>query len=113
MIIIEQRCEYYVEKVRRTSGGRLASLGLECQGQTIPYFDTDFNLVHALKLSPSRMAKVKSEYIAAGGNRHPSAADWDAASGLLAYASNRNIALWSPLVLELHTRTTQTRSPPL
>lgn len=56
------------------------------------------------------MAKIQSEYLAAGGNRHPSAADWDAASGLLAYATDRNIALWSPLVLELHLQTIQTRS---
>lgn len=34
------------------------------------------------------------EYIAAGGNRHPSAADW--APGLLAYGAGINIALWNP-----------------
>ncbi len=47
------------------------------------------------------MAEFQADYIAAGGNRHPSAADWDAESGLLAYGTDRNIALWSPLVLEL------------
>ncbi|MCJ1312778.1 hypothetical protein MMC25_006454 [Agyrium rufum] len=41
--------------------------------------------------------EVRSKYIAAGGNRHPSAADWDVASGLLAFGSDRNIALWEPL----------------
>ncbi|KAM0722154.1 hypothetical protein Q7P37_001595 [Cladosporium fusiforme] len=34
------------------------------------------------------------EYIAAGGNRHPSAADW--APGLLAFGAGINIALWNP-----------------
>ena len=38
------------------------------------------------------------EYLAAGGNRHPSAADWDLASGLLAFGADRNVAIWSPLV---------------
>ncbi|APA15152.1 hypothetical protein SS1G_08752 [Sclerotinia sclerotiorum 1980 UF-70] len=41
------------------------------------------------------MNKITSEYLAAGGNRHPSAADWDE-SGLLAYGTDRNIALWYP-----------------
>jgi len=39
-----------------------------------------------------------SEYIAAGGNRHPAAADWDRETGLLAYGTDRNIALWEPAV---------------
>jgi elongator complex protein 2 len=34
------------------------------------------------------------EYVAAGGNRHPSAADW--APGLLAFGAGINIALWNP-----------------
>lgn len=34
------------------------------------------------------------EYIAAGANRHPSAADW--ASSLLAFGAGNNIALWNP-----------------
>lgn len=38
------------------------------------------------------------EYLAVGGNRHPSAADWDPASGLLAFGADRNVAIWSPLV---------------
>ncbi|WPG99848.1 Hypothetical protein R9X50_00266800 [Acrodontium crateriforme] len=38
--------------------------------------------------------KVESEYIAAGGNRHPSSADW--ATGLLAFGAGNNIALWNP-----------------
>lgn len=37
-------------------------------------------------------------YFAAGANRHPAAADWDVLSGLLAYGSDRNIAIWNPLV---------------
>ncbi len=47
------------------------------------------------------MVKFSSEYVAAGGNRHPSAADWDSVSGVLAYGADRNIALWSPLVLRV------------
>ncbi|KAI9746512.1 MAG: hypothetical protein M1818_000225 [Claussenomyces sp. TS43310] len=34
------------------------------------------------------------EYIASGGNRHPSAADWY--GKFLAYGTDRNIALWEP-----------------
>ena len=34
------------------------------------------------------------DFIAAGGNRHPAAADWK--PGLLAFASSNNIALWNP-----------------
>lgn len=41
------------------------------------------------------MNKIAPEYLAAGANRHPSAADWDE-SGLLAYGADRNIALWYP-----------------
>ncbi|KAJ8068161.1 hypothetical protein OCU04_003732 [Sclerotinia nivalis] len=41
------------------------------------------------------MNKIIPEYLAAGANRHPSAADWDE-SGLLAYGTDRNIALWYP-----------------
>ena len=37
-------------------------------------------------------------YFAAGANRHPAAADWDASSGILAFGSDRNIVLWEPLV---------------
>ena len=44
------------------------------------------------------MIDIYSAYIAAGGNRHPSAADWDPRSGLLAYGSHQNVALWNPLV---------------
>ncbi|KAI9793620.1 MAG: hypothetical protein M1833_000706 [Piccolia ochrophora] len=43
------------------------------------------------------MVKIEKEFIAVGGNRHPSAADWDPSSGLVAFASDRNIALWDPL----------------
>ena len=38
---------------------------------------------------------ISIDFIAAGGNRHPSAADWDA-SGLLAYGADCNVALWQP-----------------
>lgn len=39
-------------------------------------------------------SRVSLDYIAAGGNRHPSAAEW--APGLLAFGSGNNIALWNP-----------------
>jgi len=43
--------------------------------------------------------KVESDFIAAGGNRHPAAADWDTGgSGLLAFGAGDNVALWKPLV---------------
>ena len=45
------------------------------------------------------MLQYSIEYIAAGGNRHPTAADWDAESGLLAYGADKNIAIWNPLVM--------------
>ena len=44
------------------------------------------------------MVHWNTEYLAAGGNRHPSAADWDSASGLVAFGADRNVAIWSPLV---------------
>ncbi|KAL8808883.1 MAG: hypothetical protein Q9200_003927 [Gallowayella weberi] len=44
------------------------------------------------------MVYFHSEYIAAGGNRHPAAADWDTVTGLLAFGSNSNVALWKPLL---------------
>jgi elongator complex protein 2 len=40
------------------------------------------------------MASARLEYIAAGGNRHPCAADWT--EDLLAYGSGHNIAVWKP-----------------
>ncbi|KAI4765477.1 WD40 repeat-like protein [Aureobasidium sp. EXF-3400] len=40
------------------------------------------------------MASARLEYIAAGGNRHPCAADWT--EELLAYGSGHNIAIWKP-----------------
>lgn len=40
------------------------------------------------------MSGAFQEYIAAGGNRHPSAADWD--SELLAFGTGNNIAIWNP-----------------
>ncbi|CAD0081498.1 unnamed protein product [Aureobasidium vineae] len=40
------------------------------------------------------MAAAHLEYIAAGGNRHPCAADWT--EELLAYGSGHNIAIWRP-----------------
>ncbi|KAI9892373.1 MAG: hypothetical protein M1814_001575 [Vezdaea aestivalis] len=43
------------------------------------------------------MIKVDSTFIAAGGNRHPAAADWDVTSGLLAFGAGKNIAIWRPL----------------
>lgn len=46
------------------------------------------------------MVSLKAEYLAAGGNRHPAAADWDD-TGLLAFGSDRNTALWRPEVRDL------------
>ncbi|KAF2773086.1 WD40 repeat-like protein [Teratosphaeria nubilosa] len=46
-----------------------------------------------------KQADISLGYIAAGGNRHPSAADWGQDSdniGLLAFGSGNNVALWSP-----------------
>lgn len=40
------------------------------------------------------MSTASLEYIAAGGNRNPSAADWDLS--ILAYGTGNNIALWNP-----------------
>ncbi|KAL9587572.1 MAG: hypothetical protein Q9212_000149 [Teloschistes hypoglaucus] len=47
------------------------------------------------------MVQFEIEYISAGGNRNPAAADWDEDTGLLAYGSGRNIALWRPLTIRL------------
>jgi hypothetical protein len=43
------------------------------------------------------MIHSRSQYLAAGANRHPSTADWDIA-GLLAFGADRNVALWRPQV---------------
>lgn len=40
------------------------------------------------------MSEFTLDFIAAGGNRHPAAADWK--PGLLAFGSGNNIALWDP-----------------
>ena len=40
------------------------------------------------------MASTTLDFIAAGGNRHPAAADWQ--PGLVAFGSGNNIALWNP-----------------
>ena len=45
----------------------------------------------------SRMMDLNAEYLAAGANRHPAAADWDE-NGILAFGADRNIALWRPQV---------------
>ncbi|RMJ26731.1 hypothetical protein PHISP_02385 [Aspergillus sp. HF37] len=42
------------------------------------------------------MATVTPDYISAGGNRHPAAADWDRRSGVLAFGADNNVALWDP-----------------
>lgn len=47
------------------------------------------------------MFEFNTEYLAAGGNKHPAAADWDTASSLLAYGADNNVALWKPLVVHL------------
>ena len=38
------------------------------------------------------MAPLKAEYIAAGANRHPSAADWW--GGMLAFGTGWNVGIW-------------------
>ncbi len=48
-------------------------------------------------------ADVHTNLIAVGGNRHPSAADWDPISGLLAFGADQNIALWNPKVKAIFT----------
>jgi len=40
------------------------------------------------------MITTQTQFIAAGGNRHPSGADWHGEQ--LAYASGHNIAVWNP-----------------
>ena len=50
------------------------------------------------------MLEFRTEYIAAGGNRHPSAADWNPLTGLLAFGSDRNVALWEPLGVHLSSQ---------
>lgn len=47
------------------------------------------------------MIEFKPEYLAAGGNKHPAAADWDVTSGVLAYGTDRNVALWKPVVVHV------------
>ena len=43
-----------------------------------------------------QMTSIATEYISVGGNRHPSAADWDRGSGVLAFGADNNVALWRP-----------------
>jgi len=45
------------------------------------------------------MTQARVEYLAAGANRHPSAADWNE-DGVLAFGADRNIALWEPEVCD-------------
>lgn len=42
----------------------------------------------------STMTAPRLEYVASGGNRNPSAADWNC--DILAYGTGSNIALWDP-----------------
>ena len=46
----------------------------------------------------SVMLDFQSSYIAAGANNHPSAADWNPDTGLLAFGADQNVALWEPVV---------------
>ncbi|KAI4207348.1 MAG: hypothetical protein LQ346_000597 [Caloplaca aetnensis] len=48
------------------------------------------------------MVHAHAKYVAAGGNRHPAAADWDLETGILAYGSDRNVALWKPVDEQLN-----------
>ncbi|KAL9625027.1 MAG: hypothetical protein Q9160_000756 [Pyrenula sp. 1 TL-2023] len=43
------------------------------------------------------MQSATSAYISTGGNRHPSAADWDHQSNILAFGAGQNIAIARPL----------------
>ena len=45
------------------------------------------------------VTNVKVAHVAAGGNGHPSAADYDPDSSLLAFGCDRNVALWDSAVL--------------
>jgi hypothetical protein len=51
-------------------------------------------------MTPPAMSTIRAEtsYLASGANRHPSAADWDSISGILAYGADRNVVLWRPQV---------------
>lgn len=42
------------------------------------------------------LAQAMAEYVVAGANRHPAAADWH--GEVLAYGADRNIAIWKPQV---------------
>ena len=44
------------------------------------------------------MVIIATDYISAGGNRYPAAADWNVQSGLLAFGADNNVALWEPTV---------------
>lgn len=53
------------------------------------------------------MVAITTDYISAGGNRHPGAADWDVETGVLAFGADNNVALWDPLVSSTQNRQTQ------
>lgn len=53
------------------------------------------------------MVAITTDYISAGGNRHPGAADWDVQTGVLAFGADNNVALWDPLVSSTQNRQTQ------
>ncbi|KAK2872088.1 hypothetical protein FQN49_002567 [Arthroderma sp. PD_2] len=42
------------------------------------------------------MVSITTDFISAGGNRNPAAADWHHQSGLLAFGANNNVAIWNP-----------------
>lgn len=54
--------------------------------------------LQAKNTNSALMVSISPEYISAGGNRHPAAADWDTATGVLAYGTDINVALWDPAV---------------
>ena len=43
------------------------------------------------------MIELSVEYLATGANKHPATADWDE-QGVLAFGTDRNLALWRPKV---------------
>lgn len=42
--------------------------------------------------------RASPAFMAIGANRNPAAADWDVASGLLAFGAGDAVAVWDPAV---------------
>ena len=50
---------------------------------------------HSAHHHSNDVMNVVFEHIAVGGNRHPSAADYNSTADLLAFGADCNLALWS------------------